>query len=117
MKAYVHAMLSAKRYGGKPEEYLHVHAFLDHSKEHLPDMRHRLLLHNSWGVHLAERALGTHLTNSLGKLVLVRTLAEQHVIEDLGRIPTLVECMQDLPMYNWLGGPARPENPVITLVD
>lgn len=49
-------------------------------------MRHRALLHSSWGIYLAERILGHIITNSDGRIVQVRDVAERHIIEDMGRI-------------------------------
>jgi hypothetical protein len=46
----------------------------------------------------------TYITNSDGKLVQVRDIAEHHCIEDMGRIPTVSDYLDGLPMYEWLGG-------------
>jgi hypothetical protein len=70
-------------------------------------MRHRALLHNSFGIYLAERIFGTYLVNSDGRKVQVRDIAEEHVIQDMGKIPTVQDYLQDMPMYDWLGGPKR----------
>lgn len=50
MKPYLHAKNSVKSFGGKLEDYLPIHDFLDESKAHFPDMRHRAMLHNSFGI-------------------------------------------------------------------
>ena len=34
----------------------------------------------------------------------VRDIAEQHVIDDLGHIPSLEKCMAGLPMHDWAVG-------------
>lgn len=62
MKPIVHARLSAKRYGGEPEDYLDIHNFMDSTKALLPDVRHRAMLHNSYGCFIAEMVFGTTLT-------------------------------------------------------
>lgn len=49
---YYHAVSSARRFGGAPEDYLAVHQFFDQTKAHLADCRHRLVLHNSFGTFL-----------------------------------------------------------------
>lgn len=36
-----HAQSSAKKFGGKPEDYLAVHRWFDESKAFFPDFRHR----------------------------------------------------------------------------
>jgi hypothetical protein len=50
---------------------------------------------------------GTYIVNSDGEMVSVRDVAEQHIIEDMGRIPTVSEYLEHLPMLEWLGGQKR----------
>ncbi len=107
MKPFLHARVSVKKWGGKPEDYQAIHDFLDESKAHFADMRHRALLHSSWGIYLCERLFGINVKNSDDRLVSVRDIAEQHVIDDMGRIPSVQDYLQGMPMYKWLGGPAR----------
>lgn len=107
MKPYKHALASAKKYGGKPEDYQAVHDFLDGPKSAHPDIRHRALLHNSLGPYICERVFGTTITNSAGKVVSVRDIAEDHILQDMGRIPTVSDYLNGMPMYDWLGGPKR----------
>lgn len=117
MKPYIHAKNSAKAFGGIPEDYLSIHDFLDSSKAHFPDMRHRAILHSSFGIYIAERIFGTFMTNREGKKVQVRDIAEKHVIEDMGKIPTVQDYLQGMPLYEWLGGPKRKRLRTIDLVD
>lgn len=104
MNPIYHAKLSVKYFGGEDSNYLKVHQFLDQTKAFIPDRRHRLILHNAFGISLCEQALGPAIVLANGKEVATRTVAERHIIEDLGVIPTLEQCMKDLPLYNWLGG-------------
>ena len=97
--AYYHAKSSARKFGGCYTDYLELHQFLDHTKAHLPDARHRLLLHNSWGIPLAERIFGPLWTcASNGKQIPTRTILEQHILEDLRYIPTLEQCFRNVPL-------------------
>lgn len=105
MKPYLHGQVSVRKFGGKIQDYQEIHDFFDSSKAHVPDMRHRALLHSSFGIYLAERVFGTSITNSDGKVVQVRDIGEQHVIDDMGRIPTVQDYLEGMPMYSWLGGP------------
>lgn len=107
MKPYQHGLNTVRRWGGKPEDYQPIHDFLDESKAHFPDMRHRALLHNSFGIYLAERIFGHNITNSSGRVVSVRDIAEAHIIEDMGKIPTVQDYLQGMPFYDWLGGPKK----------
>lgn len=107
MKPFEHGRVSVKRFGGKPEDYQKIHDWFDQTKAHFPDMRHRALLHSSFGIYLCEQLFGVNLENSSGKLVSVRDVAEQHVIDDMGRIPTVQDYLEGMPFYEWLGGPKR----------
>lgn len=107
MKPHVHALNSVKKWGGKPEDYQAIHDLLDLPKSAHPDMRHRAILHNSLGPFLVEKVFGVTITNSDGRVVSVRDIAEQHIIEDMGRIPTVSDYLNDMPFYDWLGGKAK----------
>ncbi len=107
MKPYVHAVASVKRHGGRVEDYQPIHDLLDLPKSAHADMRHRAILHNSLGPYLCERVFGTTITNSDGRVVSVRDIAEEHILEDMGRIPALSEYLDGMPMYEWLGGARR----------
>jgi hypothetical protein len=51
----------------------------------------------------SERA--TSMLNSDGVRVQVRDVAEQHILEDLGRIPSLSHWLDNMQMQTWFGGP------------
>lgn len=105
MKPHLHANHSVKKWGGKPEDYQALHDFFDQTKAHFPDMRHRALLHNSFGIFLLERVFGTCIQNSDGKTVSVRDIGEQHVLDDLGTIPTVQDYLKHMSLEQWMGGP------------
>lgn len=92
-----HAHLSARRHGGTPEDYIEVHSWFDYTKSHIADCRHRLFLHNAWGIFVAERILGvTMLRASDQHEIPLRPLLERHILEDFGQIPTLATCLEQL---------------------
>ena len=68
----VHAERSAKKWGGTPADYLAVHQWFDATKSHQPDNRHRMILHNGFGIALAEQVFGAAITNADGKRVFLR---------------------------------------------
>ena len=80
-----------------------IHNWFDESKAHIGDVRHRALRHHTEGVFLCERIFGTSITNSDGRVVPVRFIAEQHVIEDLGRIPSVSDWLGEMPLKPWMG--------------
>jgi len=100
----VHAQSSAKRFGGKPEDYLAIHSWFDESKALMPDFRHRALRHHSDGAFLAQRIFGVSIRNSDGLEVPVRYIAEQHIKEDLRRIPTVQDWLAEIRPQRWMYG-------------
>lgn len=105
---YHHARSSARRFGGVPEDYLAVHAWFDATKAAWSDPRHRAVLHSSFGIFLCEQVFGVTITRvSDGKPVPTRLIGEQHVFEDLGRIPSLQDWLGDLPFQEWMLRGAR----------
>lgn len=112
MNSYYHAVISAKKFGGIPEDYQKVHDFIDSSKSSMPDIRHRAILHSSFGIFITEKVFGTTIKNSEGKEVPVRLIAEEHVHDDLGFIPTVEHWLQELPIYQWMSGAAKKDESV-----
>lgn len=106
MKPYNHARNSVRKWKGVEDDYMPIHEFIDSSKAHYADMRHRALLHTSFGCYLAELVFGTMITNSSGIKVSVRDVAEQHIIEDMGRIPSVSHFLDNMTLQNWMGGPS-----------
>jgi hypothetical protein len=104
-KPLIHARNSMKRYGGSVDDYLEIHHFMDSTKAALPDVRHRAILHSSFGIFLVERLFGIYLTNTDGKQVSTRSIAEDHVREDLGFIPTMEKWFGTMQIEDWMQGP------------
>ncbi len=104
MKPFLHARLSVKKHGGCLEDYLAIHEFFDSSKIAMPDVRHRAMLHSAWGIYLLEKVFGSLLVNSDGKQVSVRDLGEEHVLQDLGFIPTMEDWLKKMPIEPWMSG-------------
>lgn len=115
MKPTIHAKLSVKKYGGHIDDYLPIHEWFDQTKAHVPDMRHRSILHNSFGIYLCQQQFGVYITNSDGKIVAVRDIGEEHVLQDMGTIPNVQDYLEGMPMYDWLGGNVK--KTFIPLVD
>jgi hypothetical protein len=103
--AYIHAERSAKKkWGGEPADYLKIHKWLDQAKAQIGDNHHRAVLHNAWSIHLAVEFFGDFLMNSAGRRVFIKEIGEQHVIEDLGFIPSLSDCLANLTLEPWMAG-------------
>ena len=100
----IHAELSAKRFGGKPEDYLKIHELMDSSKEAMSDLRHRVLTHNSWFVtKILEMIFGPTIENSEGKKISVRLIGQWHVMEDFqGAFPTVQDYVTNFKLQPWM---------------
>jgi len=97
-----HAESSARKWGGKAEDYLPIHHWFDESKAFHADFRHRALRHHAEGIFLCERIFGVTINNSAGRSVPVRFIGEQHIIEDMGRIPSASEWLQEITPKPWM---------------
>lgn len=87
---YFHALASVNRYGGQWTDYIALHERLDSSKAHYAHCKHRLALHNTWGVSILTQLLGP-----LWNAQPTADLLEQHVCEDLGRYPLLSDYLSE----------------------
>lgn len=102
MHPYHHSLSSARKFGGKPEDYQAIHDWFDESKKFFADFRHRALRHHAEGIFMAEKLFGVTLTNSDGRVIPVRYIGEQHVREDLGRIPSIQDWFLNIQPQKWM---------------
>ena len=100
--SFHHAQSSAKRFGGIPSDYEPLHSFIDSSKSAYADFRHRAVLHSTFGIFICEKVFGVTIKNSDGKDVPTRLIAEQHVLEDHGKIPTLENWLHSIKVEPWM---------------
>lgn len=104
---YYHAVISARKFGGTPEDYIQVHNWFDASKEMMGDFRHRALRHHAQGIYECERTFGVTITNSDNKQVPTRLVGEQHVVDDCGRIPSLQDWFSRIQPEPWMNSPRK----------
>lgn len=104
MNSWYHAVSCAKKWGGEAEEYLAIHEFIDSSKQVVGDVRHRSLYHHTLGIWLCQELFGRILTTSFGRAVPVRLIAERHVIEDIGWLPSPADYIDAMTLRPWMGG-------------
>ena len=106
--SYVHAQASARKFGGEPEDYLQIHEFIDSSKKAFGDVRHRAFFHNTFGPWICQEVFGVYITITTKagkeKRVAVREIAESHIIEDLGCIPSPGDWLCEMTCQPWMGG-------------
>ncbi len=99
---WYHAVRSAELFGGLPEDYLPIHNWFDESKAFLPDLRHRALRHHAEGIFLCEKLFDITIETNCGKKVPTRIVAEQHILDDLGWIPTVKDWFINLELQPWM---------------
>lgn len=121
MNSWHHAVSAARKWGGKPEDYIEIEEFIDSSKKVIPDVRHRAVYHHTLGVWLCQQVFGRTIEvakkNGHGSVqVPVREIAERHIIEDLGRLPTPADYLNGMPIQPWMSGSLRREVPLSHLL-
>ena len=104
---YYHSVSSAKRFGGAPEDFLKIHEWFDRGKASQPDFKHRALSHHSQGIYDCANLFGTTILISTGVKVPTRLIGEQHVLEDLGFIPSFQDWMEILFVKRWMSPRAK----------
>ena len=122
---YHHAVSSAKKWGGVPEDYQAIHDWFDESKMMMADFRHRALRHHAEGIFMCERIFGHAIQISgpkplrwfeklssffgmkikTGRMIPVRWIGEQHVKEDCGFIPSMQDWFINITPKKWMGEP------------
>ena len=94
MNIYDHCRLSKRKFGGQELDYYKIHQFIDSSKLFYYNAKHRLLLHNLYGIKLTTIKFNDFIVNSDQQTILIRDIAAEHCKEDLsGKVPSL---------YDWL---------------
>ena len=78
----LHAESSVRKFGGKVDDYLHIHNWFDETKAWIGHSYHRAFRHHSEGIFECEKVFGESFINSDDKLVYTRYVGEQHVKED-----------------------------------
>ena len=92
-----HAKSSARKWGGKPEEYMIYHEWFDETKAWIGYSKHRMFRHHSEGIFEMESIFGVSFVNSDNRVVYTRYIGEQHVKEDCnGYIPSAKEWVDNI---------------------
>lgn len=109
-------MSASRKWGGKPEDYLPIEEFIDSSKITYGDFRHRAIYHHTLGVYLCEQIFGKTIDVQKSKSTIqvpVRLIAERHIVEDLGFLPSPEHYLKHIPgddnATRWMSGSIRKE--------
>lgn len=117
----MHARSAARKWGGTPDDYIDIEEFIDSSKIIIGDIRHRSMYHHTTGVWLCQRIFGRviEIPRQGGDGVIevpVRLIAERHVLEDLGWLPSPKDYIDGMPIKPWMSGAQRKEIPLSHLL-
>ena len=106
MTPWKHAESSVKKWGGFPEDYIELHNWFDETKQYTGDWTHRALRHHSAGIEWAIQKFGHVIKTAEGSVGLTPTklIAEQHITEDCGYIPTPQDWLKTLRQHpdHWM---------------
>ncbi len=139
--SYHHAVSSVKKWGGEVDNYLPLHKWMDETKDHFADPRHRAIRHHSQGIGWLIDTFGQAITLStcakcgepesehlvrlsfqdqpeghhefVAKQVPTRWVGEQHCLEDFGRIPTMADWLREMTVESWMVRGAVPLSRVL----
>lgn len=103
--AWIHSISSARKFRGKPEDYLKIHQKMDCSKAYISHNGHRALTHHSFWVHEVMIPLfGYVIKNSDGLDVSVKDICERHILEDFHMkfIPTAQDYLENMEVKEWM---------------
>jgi hypothetical protein len=116
VNSWYHAKSCANHWGGTPEDYLPIHEFIDSSKQAMGDYRHRAMYHHTLGVYLCQQIFGKTIKVQKKTKVIdvpVRLIAERHIVEDLGYLPSPEHYFKHIPFNEkptlWMSGAQRKE--------
>jgi hypothetical protein len=107
----IHSKSSAKRFGGKAEDYLAIHILLDSPKTTMNNNTARMLTHNIWFCYeIIPKIFGYNIVNSDGKSVDTVDIAMLHVAEDfrMSGIPTVQDYLENMVVQPWMNNGVKP---------
>lgn len=119
MNSWHHAVSASRKFGGVPEDFIEIEEFIDSSKRIIGDVRHRSVYHHTEGVWLCQRVFGRTIAVAKAHgevLVPVRLIAERHILEDLGWLPSPADYIKGMPVQSWMSGAQRKELPLSHLL-
>lgn len=102
MDPLYHSKSSVKKWGGEEEDYIHIHHWFDDSKRSFSGPQHRSMRHHTEGIGWCIDRFGKTIVLSTGKEIPVRYIAEQHILEDCGRIPTMKDWLVNMQVTDWM---------------
>ena len=95
------AELSARRFGGTPEDHLPLHRWFLETRSWTTGAAHLMVRHHAFGCFEAEETFGPVITWASGG-VPTRVAAEHHVQTVVGRVPTAADWLKRIRGDRWM---------------
>ena len=111
-----HSKIDSELYGIPFEIFLPIHQFLESSYTVMPDKRHHVLLHNSFGISIAEKIFGVYIQH-LDVIIPTKEVVTNHISREFLFIPTMEYYLQNMSLENWMSGSLKHNRKRIRLVD
>lgn len=96
-------MRSITKYGGQPQDFASIHAWFDEPSSWIDNYAFHAVRHHAQGIFVLEKKLGPILTLSNQRQIPVRVVAEQHLLNDFGFIPSAKDWSDLLQPATWMG--------------
>lgn len=109
----IHSKSSVKRWGGKIEDYIEIHKFLDSPKVCMNNNTSRMLTHNTWFIYeVIPKVFGYNIVNSDERSIDTVDIAMLHVAEDFRMkfIPTPQDYLQHMKLQPWMNNGVKDVN-------
>ncbi|EXL04892.1 DUF6915 family protein [Aquamicrobium defluvii] len=96
------ANASAARFGGDSSAYLELHAWFMETRNWSDGPEHLVFRHHAFGIFEAEARFGPVIALDNGKAVPTRVVAERHVQQVLGRVPSATDFLRRIKGERWM---------------
>jgi hypothetical protein len=95
VKPLAHSRLGAARFGGRWQDTIALHSWLDSSKMAFASVQHRALLHHDLGAFLGQRIFGSVVIDESAHRA--EDLLADHIVEDLGSCVSVSRWLDEIP--------------------
>ena len=96
------AEASVMRFGGNPSVFLPLHRWFLATANWTEGNEHLAFRHHAFGIFEAEGRFGPIIHQTDGRMIPTRVVAERHVQEVLGRVPSATEFLRRIKGERWM---------------
>jgi hypothetical protein len=111
-----HSQIDSKEYGIDINFFIPIHDFMESSYYSCSDIKHNVILHNSFGLNLVEKVFGPYIIHNNVSISPVE-IAKRHIRREFNEIPSLSDVLNNLNIVEWMSGTLKSNRRKIRLVD